>query len=123
RDFHVTGVQTCALPISPPHQHRPVTDGGVAHGHPPAVLGPRPGPAPATADHRRRGLDLHHQLGVADRDIEHLEAGRAEPQRATTVSHQGPPVSRTVKQSRDSWRPPPHRWTLTPPAYHAPSRS
>jgi hypothetical protein len=44
-----------------------------------------------------------------------LKLGRAEPQRrTTTVTHQGPPASRTVKQSRDSRRPLPHRRTLTP---------
>src|SRR3546814_16576763 len=58
------------------------------HRDPPPILRHRPGPAPATAHDRHRGLhlDLHLELAVPRPDD--LEAGRAEPPRCT-FAHRG----------------------------------
>src|SRR5690606_11097843 len=61
RDFHVTGVQTCALPIWPPRRHPQLAHPPAGETHPPdrrvrpalvRVQLPRPDRQPARRDHR-----------------------------------------------------------------------
>ena len=80
--------------------------------HPPPILRPPTRPTPRAADPRPQTvLDLEHPTHLRRRAPTTTRTPTsAKPHcTPTTVTHQGPPESWTVEQSRDSPRPSPHR--------------
>src|SRR5690606_14141120 len=84
RAFHVTGVQTCALPILRAGQHPPGRgrDRGLRARDP---AGPGPGGVPRYAGGTDRGRPRHHGRGRADRARVYRHPARR-PRRSAGVS-------------------------------------
>src|SRR3546814_1762953 len=73
------GLRARPDPLAPPDHHRQVPCRRVAHRDPPPILRHRPGPAPAPAHDRHRGLHPALPLELPLHPPDDLEAGRAEP--------------------------------------------
>lgn len=96
-------------PLAPAQRHRPLTRRRLAHGDPTPILRSRDHPASLAADPLGIGLDLDHHVELVVVHRKQPEPGRGEPHHpCTTFPHGGLLEFRTVRQSRDSPRPPPH---------------
>ncbi len=90
-------IRTGPHPFVPQHPQRPpARRRGIAQTHLAAPLGPRPVPATIAQHPLPIGsLHAHHHLPALLANAGHLETGRAEPRRCTSLNHQGPPESWT----------------------------